>query len=193
MLPNHPRLAVLLPPPSPVWRSALRRGAEKRCRSCGGGAGAQLHRSLLASPRASPTAPALVIVRFKAGPGRAGDYSLQIVCSFQCQVFICQLATGAEKSRLHIGNGPSCPYFSSVCFEASVLLTPLDADSVGGTCQTVRLQRPPQRTASWLWLHHTLAHSWLHFGSCVPNQGRERAANVQGINPATCQAPSSSR
>lgn len=115
-----------------------------------------------------------------------------MVCNFHCQGFICQLATGTEKSQLHAGNGPSCPYFSSVCFGASVLLNPLMQTPLGRCFRLLRLQRPPQRTASWSWLCHTLAPSWLHFGSYVPNQGRERAANVQGINPAACQAPSSS-
>lgn len=191
-LTNRPRLAVLLPSPFPVRRSAFRHGAEKRRRSCGGGTEAQLHHSLLASPWVSPAAPALVIVQFKAGSGSTGDSSFQIVCSFHCQGFICQLATGAEKSWLHVGNGLSCPYFSSVHFEASVLLKTLMQTLLGGCVRPVRLQRPPQRTASQSWLHRTLTPPWLHFGSCVPNRGRGRAANVQGINPAARQAASSS-
>ena len=91
-----------------------------------------------------------------AGPGTAGDCSLQIICSFHCHGFICQLATGA-KSRLDVGNGPSCLYFSSVCFGASVLLTLLMQALSGGHVRLVRLQTPPQRTASGSWLHHMRA------------------------------------
>lgn len=46
------------------------------------------------------------------------------------------------------------------------------------------------RTAPWAQLHHTPAPSWLPFKIHVPNQGRGRAANVQRIHPASCQASS---
>lgn len=163
-------------------QSAARQGAEKRCRS-----------SPLASPRASPP-PSPVILQSKSWTRQRRGLLIANVVQFPLPGFICRLATGAGKSHLHGGNGPSCPYLSSVCFGASALLTPRmqTARMMCQSGQAAESINQSQRIASWSWLHHMLEPSWLHFGSCVPNWDRERAANVQGINPAARQAPSSS-
>lgn len=131
-----------------------------------------------------------MIVRFEAGPGSAGDYSLQAVCSFHCQGFICQLATGAEKSWLRVGNGPSCPYFTPVRFEASVLLPvrrPMQA-LLGGMCQTSQAAETSSKDSiTVMALSHTRAFLTSLWKICT-KRGQRRSSKC--ARAQSCSLPS---